>query len=55
MATVRVGLSLPEDMVKTIDEQADKEERTRSNYILWVLKKHLEGLNESAEAHDTDF
>ena len=39
MKSMRVNLSLPEEMVKAIDEQADKDERTRSNYILWVLKK----------------
>ena len=44
MKSIRVNLSLPEDMVKEIDKHAKREERTRSNYILWVLKKHLEKL-----------
>ena len=52
MTSVRVGLSLPEEMVKSIDEQAEKEERTRSNYILWVLKKHLE---ETKDQNPADF
>jgi predicted DNA-binding protein len=46
-SSIRVGLSLPQEMVDMIDALADKEERTRANYILWVLKKHLEDMEEN--------
>ena len=38
---IRVSLNLPEKMVKKIDKVAAQEERTRANYILWLIKKHL--------------
>ena len=41
MKTQHVTLRLPVDLNKRIEQQAKKEDRTRSNFIIMALRKHM--------------
>jgi len=42
MAKVTTGVSLDEEVMEGVRKLAEKSSRNLSNYINWVLKRHLE-------------
>lgn len=40
----RIALTIEKDMKKELEELAKKDNRTTSNYIITVLKEHLENI-----------
>jgi metal-responsive CopG/Arc/MetJ family transcriptional regulator len=42
MPAKKIGISLPEDLLKEIDKYAAIDDRSRSNFICTVLRKAIE-------------
>ncbi len=47
----QISISLPEHLVKKVDDLADKVNRSRSNYIAYILQKISDGNGEAAESY----